>query len=163
METTLVKGKWRKLPTKADAPKLRIVGAAEQTEDRSKQVEHSRQTVLVAGVMTEAGKAYGLTVEDLIGRRKTIPISEARSIAMYLIRLGTTLSLPAIGRLFVRDHTTVLLACRRVQVRLDMPQNRKRCYLRTRLKFEQIREALGGRWRVLQRDARGRCDARICD
>ena len=45
-------------------------------------------------------------------------LTEARQIAMYLIRKLTNLSLPDIGKEFARDHSTVLYAIRKVEVAL---------------------------------------------
>ncbi len=51
---------------------------------------------------------YGLTVDDLTGRRRTADIARARQVAMYLLREENGLSLPSVGEfLGGRDHSTV--------------------------------------------------------
>ena len=56
---------------------------------------------------------YGLTFGDLTGRRRTQSISEARFIAMYILRLrGQTLQ--RIGELFNRSHSTVIFGLQTV-------------------------------------------------
>jgi chromosomal replication initiator protein len=56
--------------------------------------------------------------EKLRGTQKTKGISEARQVAMYLIRKLTNLSLPDIGKEFAKDHTTVLYNIRKVEASL---------------------------------------------
>jgi len=75
-----------------------------------------------AAIMNEVAGFYGMTVDDLCGVSRKSGVAKARQIAMYICREQTDLSLPKIGELFGRDHSTVLYACRRV--RDDM--NRKR-------------------------------------
>ena len=41
-----------------------------------------------------------------------------RQVAMYLAREVAKLSLPAIGAAFGRDHSTVLHACRKIELSL---------------------------------------------
>jgi chromosomal replication initiator protein len=64
------------------------------------------------------------TIQRVVAGSYCIPLRHLRSelrefawerqVAMYLSRELTGRSLPAIGRLFDRDHTTVLYACRHV-------------------------------------------------
>jgi chromosomal replication initiation ATPase DnaA len=46
--------------------------------------------------------------------------AHARQVAMHLIRKSTPLSLPRIGVIFGRDHTTVLHAVRVVSTNTEM-------------------------------------------
>ena len=57
---------------------------------------------------------YQLSKEDINGSSRIKAIAMARQIAMYLCREMTDLSLPKIGELFGRDHTTVMYACKKV-------------------------------------------------
>ena len=52
-------------------------------------------------------EAFGVTVGDLTGERRTQQFVYPRQLAMYLCRELTDLSLPKIGNRFGRDHTTV--------------------------------------------------------
>lgn len=59
--------------------------------------------------------------EDILGRKRTKEIKDARNICMYVIRSLTQLPLPKIGSYFERDHSTVhsnLLAVER-QISID--------------------------------------------
>ena len=65
---------------------------------------------------------YGLTMSDLTGPTRKREITVPRSIAMYLTREMTGMSLPQIGIVFGgRDHTTVLHSCKSVEA--NMTQN----------------------------------------
>ncbi len=65
---------------------------------------------------------HGVSVADILGRRRTRKISDARHSAMWRVRSISWKgmgwhgrpSYPQIGRWFRRDHTTVLLAIKRV-------------------------------------------------
>jgi chromosomal replication initiator protein len=57
---------------------------------------------------------YQLSKDDINGTSRIKAIAMARQIAMYLCREMTDLSLPKIGELFGRDHTTVMYACKKV-------------------------------------------------
>jgi chromosomal replication initiator protein len=89
-----------------------------------------RLTALVAAY-------YNLTVDQLVGPRRTRPIADARHVAMYLLRDELALSLPQIGQLFGgRDHTTVAHAIDKIgtelrnneQLRIDVATLREQMY-----------------------------------
>lgn len=62
---------------------------------------------------------YGLAEADLVGRRRTKVIANARQVVMYLLREENCLSLPAIGEhLGGRDHTTVRYGVEQISQRL---------------------------------------------
>ncbi|MDX2099959.1 MAG: chromosomal replication initiator protein DnaA [Leptolyngbyaceae cyanobacterium bins.59] len=66
-------------------------------------------------VMKVVAEAYDVSLEDLKGNSRRREISQARQIAMYLMRQYTDLSLPKIGEVFGgKDHTTVLYSCDKV-------------------------------------------------
>lgn len=58
---------------------------------------------------------HGLTSADLYGRSRTRRVVAARQAAMLAVRRQTDMSLSEIGRLFDRDHTTVLHGIRRAE------------------------------------------------
>ena len=51
---------------------------------------------------------YRMTPADLKGRKRSKEIANARHICIYIIRNMTDMSLPSIGAIFGRDHTTIL-------------------------------------------------------
>lgn len=56
----------------------------------------------------------GVTVEQILSPLRSKPVTRARHMAMAAIRVARPqLSLPVIGRMFGRDHTSVLHGIRR--------------------------------------------------
>jgi len=71
--------------------------------------------VTVSDIELSVAAYFGLTPSDLHSTRKSRTVALARNIAMHLARKHTDLSFPDIGRLMGnKNHTTVLLACRRI-------------------------------------------------
>lgn len=66
-------------------------------------------------IISEVSRFYSIPESTLRGTLKNKGTSEARRIAMYLIRQLTNLSLPDIGREFGKDHSTVIYAIRKVE------------------------------------------------
>jgi chromosomal replication initiator protein len=68
-----------------------------------------------ATIMNVCADALGVSREDLQGNSRKREISQARQIAMYLMRQHTDLSLPRIGEEFGgKDHTTVMYSCDKI-------------------------------------------------
>ena len=65
-------------------------------------------------ILRAVGTRFGLTRAQLMGPVRTARLARPRMLAMYLCHQLTSLAYPAIGRLFARDHTTVMHAVRRV-------------------------------------------------
>jgi hypothetical protein len=63
-------------------------------------------------IIRECAADAGLTVNDLRSEGRVRKLARARQFAMWRIAKETSLSLPQIGRLLCRDHTTVLHAIR---------------------------------------------------
>jgi chromosomal replication initiator protein len=59
-------------------------------------------------ILDETARYFGLTVHDLVSKSRSRPLTTARHVAMYLVRETTGMSLPKLGELFERDHTTVM-------------------------------------------------------
>lgn len=56
---------------------------------------------------------YGVTAAGIRGSRRGAPLIEARQAAHSALWIETTMSLPQIGRMLNRDHTTILHSIRR--------------------------------------------------
>ncbi len=85
--------------------------------------DHLKQTgriLTVSDIEQSVATYFGMTPADLHTSRKSRTIALARNVAMFLARKHTDLSFPEIGRLMGnKNHTTVLLACRRIGVLLN--------------------------------------------
>ena len=69
-------------------------------------------------IISQVCKCYSIDEAVLRGTLKNKGTTEARQMAIYLIRKLTNLSLPDIGKEFNRDHSTVLYAIRKVEASL---------------------------------------------
>ncbi|MBQ7340744.1 MAG: chromosomal replication initiator protein DnaA [Oscillospiraceae bacterium] len=67
-------------------------------------------------IISQVCKYYSVDENTLRGTMKTKGITEARQMAVYLIRQLTNLSLPDIGKELNRDHSTILYSIRKVEV-----------------------------------------------
>ncbi len=59
-------------------------------------------------ILTKIAEKYEVTVEDIKGTKRTKQIATPRHVAVYMIRELTNMSFPQLGKLFDRDHTTIL-------------------------------------------------------
>lgn len=58
-------------------------------------------------IISVVAKHYSVTVDDIMGSSRKKEIKTARNVAMYIVRSVTGISLPQIGAIFKRDHSTV--------------------------------------------------------
>ncbi len=65
-------------------------------------------TLVAEQVIENISKRYGVSVEDIKGKKRTQEIAMARHIAIYVIRRVTNISLQNTAKIFGRDHTTIL-------------------------------------------------------
>ena len=69
-------------------------------------------------IFNAVARKYGVTVEDIRGKRRTREIAQARHVCIYIMRTVTEMSLPSIGRVFNRDHTTILSSIETIQAKI---------------------------------------------
>jgi chromosomal replication initiation ATPase DnaA len=70
----------------------------------------------VAMIQRHVAAHFGIALIDMRSSRRARAVARPRQVAMYLARHLTEHSLPELGRYFGnRDHTTVMLAIRRVE------------------------------------------------
>jgi chromosomal replication initiator protein len=97
--------------------KIDLQIAQQQLKDMFSNPRHSNITVeMIQRVVAEY---FGLSHNDLRGRKRTKAIVFPRQIAMYIVREMTEYSTTEVGLEFGgRDHTTVMHACQRVENRM---------------------------------------------
>jgi chromosomal replication initiator protein len=89
---------------------------AEMTEEILSEFVHAESLAIEPdAIVLAVASHYGITREQLKGKRRTNSVALPRQVAMYLMRRQTTLSLAEIGRFFDRDHTTVIHACSKIE------------------------------------------------
>jgi chromosomal replication initiator protein len=82
-------------------------------QDLIPQTEHEIPPPLI---MEETANYFQLSTGDLVSKSRSRPLTQARHIAMYLMRECTGLSLVKIGEIFGgRDHTTALHGIKKVE------------------------------------------------
>ena len=66
-------------------------------------------------IISQVALYYGVDEAALRGTHRGRNVTDARQMSMYLIRSMTNLSLPDIGKVFDKNHTTVLHSIRQVE------------------------------------------------
>jgi len=82
------------------------------------QLLFTRRRRTVAEIQQAVARFYHLRQDALIGPRRHYEVSRPRQVAMYLARKHTRASFPQIGRLFRRDHSTIVHGVQMVKQRL---------------------------------------------
>lgn len=83
-------------------------------------VESDHEVIVTASlVLAVTAEFHRVSTDELRGPSKAKHLAHARQVAMWLCRQLTGLSLPRIGVVFNRDHTTVMHAVRKIQHQVD--------------------------------------------
>lgn len=73
-------------------------------------------------IIEAVAQDFGVSRDEILSERQRGDAVAARWAAMDLVRRMTPMSLPRIGRVFGRDHTTVLNAVRKMEERRQRDQ-----------------------------------------
>lgn len=80
--------------------------------------------VTVEHIIQEVSNLYGVSPEDIRSVKRSAQISNARKVAIYLVREITNMPLNSIGEEFGgRDHSTVVYACKNVSAGIAKDPN----------------------------------------
>ena len=77
-------------------------------------------------IIHAAARRFGVSPDAIRARGKTKTVNLARAVAMYVARSLTELSYPELGKIFGRDHSTVISAVRWVEQDLRLPPPERR-------------------------------------
>ncbi len=69
-------------------------------------------------ILNKIAEKYEVSVEDIKGAKRTKQIATPRHIAVYLIRELTNMSFPQLGKLFDRDHATIMNSYQTVSTKM---------------------------------------------
>lgn len=108
--------------TSSAGQRIRAAGLAYQHAERRKRHSfvfgQALRTVWIASTSGDRGRcqqiiagvavAHGMSADALLGTNRLKAVTHARQHAYYRIAAETQLSLPQIGRVFKKDHTTIL-------------------------------------------------------
>ncbi len=78
---------------------------------------------MVEKILLHVSKKYGVSVEDIKSKKKTDSIAGARHISIYIIRKLTDLSLKEIGKIFARDHSTIISSVNKIELNIRTVKN----------------------------------------
>lgn len=76
-------------------------------------------------ILKEVGKYYSIQTDKISSANRSKEMVQPRQVAMYLVRNLTEYSLPEIGKVFSRDHTTVLHSIHRIEEYLKTTDDMK--------------------------------------
>ena len=74
--------------------------------------------VMIDKIFTCIQKKYGFDKKTLVGKSRTKEVAFTRHIAIYLIRELTEMSFPSVGKIFDRNHSTVISSCEIIEKKL---------------------------------------------
>jgi hypothetical protein len=98
---------------------------AEEEAAVARQAREEKRHLLrkndVRAIQEAVADHFGVTWMELMSKRRDSKLVKPRYVALYLCRRLTQHSLPQIARCFLRDHTTVLYAMKRMEGRPDDP------------------------------------------
>ena len=80
-------------------------------------------SVTVDKILHAVSRKYGVSVEDIKGKKRHENIVSARHLCVYLVRKQTSLPLTAIGEIFERDHSTILSSIKNVEEQLKQTKH----------------------------------------
>lgn len=79
--------------------------------------------VMIERILAAVSKKYGISVDDIKSKKKTDIIANARHVAVYIIRRITNLPLKEIGKIFSRDHSTIMSSINKVEINMKTVKN----------------------------------------
>jgi hypothetical protein len=101
---------------------IRQAAAKAYAEQQARDAAEELQRVArIADIVAAVGAYYGVSKIDLLSDCRTPRLILPRHVAMYLARTLTPCSLPMIGRLLNKDHTTVHFGYRKIARLIGLP------------------------------------------
>ena len=71
--------------------------------------------ITIERIIEEVARTFEVTAKDIKSPKRAAQISQARQVAMYVVREVTNLSYEEIGKEFGRDHSTAIYAVQQVE------------------------------------------------
>ena len=106
------------------AARLRLEAGKDLTMHRAEATlnhyQKPREHITVAYIIEVIATAFNLETDTIKGKKRIARINHARQLAMFLAREMTESSLPQIGDVFGRSHTTVLHGCNKIKEEIEM-------------------------------------------
>jgi chromosomal replication initiator protein len=74
--------------------------------------------VTIDKIFAAVEKRYGVSQAELKSKSRVKDIAQARHVTIYLIRAITEMSFPNIGKMFGRDHTTIMASADSIEKKI---------------------------------------------
>ena len=72
-------------------------------------------TVTPEIIIKKVSTKYGIDIKDIYSEKRASNISQTRHICIYIIRKTLELSYPSIGKIFSKDHATIMASYKRIE------------------------------------------------
>lgn len=92
---------------------LSLEDAKELLSDLAKEEEKKKLTD--QKIITATSTYYGIRIQDILGKSQARECAIPRKIAMYLCRKKLRLAYATIGKIFERDHSTVMTSIKQIE------------------------------------------------
>ena len=79
------------------------------------RLDIKQQTQAAQNIISKVAKFYGLTSDEILGRCRERRLIKARFISIYFIKQKTEFTLVTIGKIFNRDHASIIHALKTIQ------------------------------------------------
>lgn len=80
-------------------------------------------SVTVEKIFSSVYQRYGIKKEELVSAKRNKEVAFTRHVTIYIIREVTEMSLPNIGKIFNRDHSTIISSIETIERRLITDAN----------------------------------------
>ncbi len=93
-------------------------GAADTKKEKQLigfNISGKKEKEKVASIINSVSENYGISIDDLMGKKRNSELVLPRHFVMYLLREKLGLSFPYIGKITKKDHTTAMHAYRKIK------------------------------------------------
>ena len=73
-------------------------------------------------IISIVAKRYDISKDDILSKKRDQNIAYARNVSIYVIRSVTQMSFPEIGKIFNRDHSTIMSSNKVIQEKVASNQ-----------------------------------------
>lgn len=88
-----------------------------------RRVKSSKKKIVPDDIINTTSDFFKISIDDILSSKRNKELVYPRMIAMYLCRELTDLSLPAIGKLFNKDHSSIFYSINKVSTFLNENEN----------------------------------------
>jgi len=122
----------------ANLNNINIITRATAMEALKDIAKDDKENIDATKIIEIVCRFYGVDKDEILSRKRTKNIAEARQIAMYLITEYINIPLDSIGSIFGKDHSTVIYAKNKVTD--DMKKSKK-----LEIQINDIRQMIEGK------------------